>query len=304
MESSFLARASAAEAAEFAALYRAACADLALAECWGWPPQVIDYLHLLVARAHNVFYRARAFQVARWMDILLDTTPRTIFCDPWVHAASLLFWIPFLVAVWLAGPASPNPEFAQEILGSETLDAMQRQFNDFSQGRSMDLNYIMAAYYIAHNAGIGLSCFSGGLLILPGVFILLYNAIHLGSVFGYMMRPEVTAGDAFYEFVTAHGPCELTAILLMAAAGLRLGSGWLVPGRRTRLASLRYHARKVLPVIGVALILFVIAALIEGFVSPSAVDYQVKALVAVVTSMSLMVYIVVLGLRRSREGAV
>ena len=35
----------------------------------------------------------------------------------------------------------------------------------------------------------------------------------------------MVGGDNFFEFVTAHGPFELTAIALAAAAGLRLGIG-------------------------------------------------------------------------------
>ncbi len=72
----------------------------------------------------------------------------------------------------------------------------------------------MAAFYIRHNAGIGLQCFGFGPLIIPSLFTLGYNAVQLGAVFGYMARPDVDAGDNFFHFVTAHGPFELTAIAL------------------------------------------------------------------------------------------
>jgi len=39
--------------ARFAALYRAACADLALADSYQLPPNTDQYLHRLVGRAHN-----------------------------------------------------------------------------------------------------------------------------------------------------------------------------------------------------------------------------------------------------------
>ena len=48
--------------ARFSELYRSACADLALAEAYQLPPKTVDYLHRLVARAHNQLYRSRHYQ--------------------------------------------------------------------------------------------------------------------------------------------------------------------------------------------------------------------------------------------------
>ena len=49
--------------ARFSELYRAACADLALAESYQLPPKTVDYLHRLVARAHNQLYRSRSYRM-------------------------------------------------------------------------------------------------------------------------------------------------------------------------------------------------------------------------------------------------
>ena len=46
-----------------------------------------------------------------------------------------------------------------------------------------------------------------------------------------------------------------------------------------------------------AVVLFCLAAVIEGFLSPSAAPYPVKAGVALVSSAILLFYVVVLGLR-------
>jgi uncharacterized membrane protein SpoIIM required for sporulation len=159
---------------------------------------------------------------------------------------------------------------------------------------------VMAGFYIQHNTGIGLKCFAGGLLVVPGLFITLFNAAHLGAAFGYMARPEVTEGQNFFHFVTAHGPFELTAIVLSAGSGLRLGVGWLVPGRLTRLASLRKTAVDSMPLMGAAMCMFFFAALIEAFISPSGLPYGLKATVAVLSSGLLMFYFVILGMPRRR----
>ena len=51
-------------------------------------------------------------------------------------------------------------------------------------------------------------------------------------------------GDHFFEFVTAHGPFELTAIALAAGAGLRLGVGLFATAGLTRLDSVRENASR------------------------------------------------------------
>jgi uncharacterized membrane protein SpoIIM required for sporulation len=65
-----------------------------------------------------------------------------------------------------------------------------------------------------------------------------------------------------------------------------------------RSASLRKTARETMPVMGAAMILFFLAALIEGFLSPSSAPYWIKAAVAVLSSGLLMAYFVVLGYPR------
>jgi hypothetical protein len=80
----------------------------------------------------------------------------------------------------------------------------------------------MAGFYINHNTGIGLRCFAFGLFFgIGGLFAVVFNAASLGTTFGHMAR--VPQSENFYEFVTAHSPFEFTAIVLSAAAGMRLG---------------------------------------------------------------------------------
>ena len=66
----------------------------------------------------------------------------------------------------------------------------------------------------------------------------------------------------------------------------------------TRAASLQQTASETLPIMAAAGILFALAALIEGFLSPSAAPYWVKVLVAIISSAILMIYFVLLGMPR------
>lgn len=287
----------------FGELYRAACADLALADAKRLSPGTVQYLHQLVARAHNQLYRSRQFDLAAWRRILLEDVPRRIFSDRCVQVAFLLFWLVFVAAAALSADESHWPGFAESLLSAEQIDRLEDNFADPLGGRSSSMNTFMVGFYIQHNMSIGLQCFLGGLLVIPGLLITLFNAASLGAVFGYMARPDVDAGVNFFEFVMAHGPFELTAIVLSAAAGLRLGISWIDAGGMRRADALGNAAKEVTPLMGAALLLFFLAALIEGFISPSGLPFALKAAVAMISSGLLSAYFIILGFPHERHDA-
>lgn len=283
----------------FAALYRAACADLALADAYHLPPNTVQYLHQLVARAHSQLYRAQRFNLREGLREFFIGTPRRLFQDNALRLAFFLFFGLFFLSYFLAYHL---PDFAESVInagngeGEKTTDAMREMYaQDFSRGRDWFASSSMAGFYISHNATIGILCFASGILFLGvgGIPMLTYNAIFLGAVFGYM--DTTPQAQNFSEFTTAHGPFELTAIVLSAAAGMRLGFSILNTEGLTRMASLRKCGRETTPVIALAVLLFIGAAFIEGFVSPSGLPYAFKAVVGALCSSLLLVYFVVLG---------
>ena len=228
--------------ARFSTLYRAACADLALADAYQLPPGTVAYLHRLVARAHNQMYRANKFEPHRWVDVVFVEAPQQIFADPCVKAATIIFFGLFALSMYLGANEELFPEFASKMVGDQQLESLEEMYEQPLDG-GLDHYVPMAGFYIMHNTGIGLQVFSFGILIFPCLFSLAYNAVALGTMFGYMARDGVTGGDNFFHFVTAHGPFELTAIALAAAAGLRLG---VRPDSYRRVRPNRFAARECL----------------------------------------------------------
>jgi uncharacterized membrane protein SpoIIM required for sporulation len=285
----------------FAALYRAACADLALADAYQLPQNTVQYLHRLVGRAHNQLYRTRSFQFRTWIPTLLDEVPQRIFRDRCVQVMFVVFWSMFILSAWLAYSKDAFPSFAQDVVGEEGINSLEEMYRNPIDGSQRDGedNMMMAGFYIKHNTGIGLQCFAWGLLVVPGLLVTMFNAVMLGASFGYMARPDVEAGENFFHFVTAHGPFELTAIVLCAGAGLRLGLSWMFTKGLTRTSSLRKAGKETMPVIGAAMVMFFMAAMIEGFLSPSAAPYAIKVAVAIVSSAFIAFYFVILGFPRS-----
>lgn len=282
----------------FATLYRGACADLALADAYQLPPSTVTYLHRLVARAHNQLYRSGKFSATGWYDLLFRDAPQQIFADPCVRIATVVFFGLFSLSMFMGYQQSWFPSFAQSIVGQPQLDQVEEMYEqkiDTSLGHYVS----MSGFYIMHNTGIGLKCFAYGILIVPCLFILAFNGVSLGVIFGYMAREDVGGSDNFFHFVTAHGPFELTAIALSAAAGLRLGVGLFYTAGLTRMDSMRLSAHRSVPIMSAAAALFVLAAFTEGFLSPSPAPYLFKALWAVMSSALISFYFVVLGFPRA-----
>ncbi len=286
--------------ARFGTLYRSACADLALADAYQLPPGTVVYLHRLVARAHNQLYRAKRFEPSGWVQVVFRDAPRQIFADPCVRVAAIVFFGLFSLSMYLAANEDLFPNFASAIVGDEQLEMMESMYDE-PLDASLDHYVQMAGFYIMHNTGIGLRCFAFGILIVPCLFSLSYNAVFLGAVFGYMARPGASGADNFFEFVTAHGPFELTAIALAAGGGLRIGVGLFVTGGLSRIDSLRLNGARAVPVMAASATLFFLAAMTEGFLSPSPAPYLIKAAWAVLSSAMISFYFVVLGF--PRDGA-
>ena len=104
--------------ARFAALYRAACADLALADAYQLPANTVGYLHQLVARAHNQLYRSRRFDFPGWGRELFQATPRRLRADRFLLAALVIFWGLFFFSL---ETARISPEFAEKCAGKDML---------------------------------------------------------------------------------------------------------------------------------------------------------------------------------------
>jgi len=280
----------------FASLYRAACADLALANAQQLPASMVRYLHHLVGRAHNQLYRSRRFDFSAWRVELLENVPRRLFHDGSLRLAFFLFWGGFCASMFLASNWSPIPNFAERVLGEEAIVMYDRMYDSpiNASGQSTGTEFAMFGFYSLHNPSIGLRCFAMGLLFgVGGLFATLFNAIALGSTFGYMTT--VPHGENFLHFVTAHAPFEMTAIVLSAAAGMRLGFALVDTGGLGRRESIELAAREVMPIVGASLILFFLAALIEGFISPAPLPYEFKAAVCSFSILLLLLYFVILG---------
>lgn len=119
-----------------------------------------------------------------------------------------------------------------------------------------------------NNMGVAIVAWAGGALAgLGALWVVLMNGFMLGVVIGTTMPFDMTG--RLLTFVAAHGPLEITLILVSAAAGLDMGRALVAAGDRPRAETARLSALRALVVLGGCLPFFLVLGFVEGFVSPS-----------------------------------
>jgi len=280
--------------------YRHICQLLAIARERQYSPDLIDRLNRLALRGHHLLYGARGGRAAPMLEFLAAGFPSLVRAE-WrlVVAAMVLFAGPLLV---LIAVLSSNPDFIHYFVDPAGLARFQEMYDPGNPRlgmRQADDNLMMFAFYIWNNVKIGFQTFATGVLLGIGtVYFLLFNGAQIGAVAGYFSGANFT--ETFWSFVSGHSAMELTAIMLSGAAGLKMGASLIAPGQRTRKAALMEAARPAVRLMYGAALMFVIAALIEGFWSPlTAFPAATKYAVGIVMWVLVISYFLFAGRRNA-----
>jgi len=147
-----------------------------------------------------------------------------------------------------------------------------------------------------HNAGIGLLCFTLGVAAgVPVILLVFLNGLTLGSFVAihapHGLVPQVLA------WIAPHGVTELLAVCVCAAGGLQVGQSLVFPGRYRRIDALVIASRRAGALVGGAVAMFVVAALLEGFFRQIVTDDAPRAAAGLVTAGFWFWYIALWGRR-------
>jgi len=105
-------------------------------------------------------------------------------------------------------------------------------------------------------------------------------------------------GWEFWAWTLPHGVTEIWALLLCAAAGLRMGQALVFPGRQSRLVSLQRAGDTAGVVALGAVAMFLVAGLIEGIFRQTVGEAVVRWSVAGGTFLLWSTYFLFAGRRR------
>ncbi|HEY2558943.1 MAG TPA: stage II sporulation protein M [Caldimonas sp.] len=258
-------RGAAPDRARIAALYRAACEHLAVAEARAYPVWLIERLEALTARGHQRIYRETDFGLDKLARLFLVDFPAAVRAHRLHVLVALIAFAGPLVVTGVLGYLDPG--FVLSLHDAGSVDQYERMYGDADGPigrRSAESDWQMFGFYIFNNIRIAFQCFAGGLFFgIGSLFFLAVNGALAGSIAGYVTWRGF--GDNFYSFVVTHGAFELTGIVLAGASGLALGHALLAPGRRSRVAALADAARGAIVIVYGMTAMFAIAAALEAF---------------------------------------
>jgi uncharacterized membrane protein SpoIIM required for sporulation len=286
------------EVSEFSELFRAICYDLATVRSRDWGSGLERYLNDLVVRGHNTFYGSpprRAGGIVRFFTEKFPALLRENAAYFWVSL--VLFAGPFAIS-WAIIEAEPS--LAARVLPGSTLAQFDEMYSESESDEGSGMEAAAAGFYVLHNTSIAFRCFALGIFLGIGtVYVLVYNGIVLGTVAGYVLA--IGHGEKFLSFVISHGSFELTAIVISGAAGLILGHALVAPGTLTRSQAITERGLVAVQLALGAGGMLAVAALIEGFWSPSAAPPMAKYIVGSLLWVVVTLYLAAAGRRKSRK---
>lgn len=279
-------------------LYRRTCSDLNRARSYTANPEIIGFLNQLTGRAYRYIYRAGhetpiGATLLRLITREIPAAFRHRRNYVLVAACAFLAGTLFGSIAVLIDPSNGSRLVPQMFFTASPRERVEKIEREEERIDQVEEALSFGASLYTHNIKVTFLAFSlGALTIVLGIAILFYNGAILGAVGTMYVLDDVSV--FFFAWVGPHGALEIPAIIFGGAAGLVCGRALLMPGNLTRGASLR----RVLPsvwrmVIGAVMVL-VLAGLIEGSFSQfssKTVPYEIKIAIAVVLFLGLVTYL-------------
>lgn len=279
--------------------YQEATLHLSQARTTYRDPALTRRLSTVVAASQAAIHGARVVRLATARRFLADAFPAAVWtCRRQVLAAAVLFWgtgITLALVFWLAPDRLDlvMPESYQEIYAEE----------DFVAYYSQDASAVFFSRVTTNNVQVSVLAYGlGALAVIPGAIVLFDNGAALGVVAGlFLQRGELWS--VFLPYVLPHGLLELTAITVAGGAGFRVGWALFVPGDRRRSEALGEEGRRSITIIGGTALAFLVAGLVEGFVTGSPIlPAGLKVAIGVVVWLAYLAWAFVRGRQAVAEG--
>lgn len=281
-----------AEVRELDRLYRRAAGDLAFARGAFPGSDAEAHLAQVIARAYGALYRPRAGALARAWRVLRVDAPAVVRG----HLRALALAAALLVGAAAAGAlaVTVDPSAAELLVPEPVRDAVaaRRMWTE----HLLQVAPGVSGSAIAHNnVAVASLAFALGLTAGLGTALLLVmNGLLLGAVLVHAAQGGM-AGPLL-GFVAAHGPAELSALVLAAQAGFVLARAVVDPGEWPRGTAVAAAGRSAAPVLAVVVPVLALVALLEAAVSPAAgVPAWVKGALGLALAAGLWTFLLARG---------
>lgn len=246
-------------------LYRRATTDLAQAQTFFGGTVPTRYLNRLCARAYREIYKGASGRGEAFRDFWREGFPGAVWeARQWVMGSAGLLAVGGLAGALLVGM---DPGVPDAVLGPKLMHTVRSGKVWTDSILSAVPPSLLAAKIFTNNIAVTITAFAGGLSagLITG-FILLLN----GGLLGVALAATAQHGVAFrlVDFMAAHGPVELSIIVLAGASGLLLATALVAPGELARGDALRVRGQAAIRIVLGGVPWLVLVGFVEGFISP------------------------------------
>lgn len=269
---------------ELVALYQQVSTHLSLARTAYREPALTASLTQLTARAGAVVYGTRPRTLRAVAEFFTVTFPAALWhARHFIAISAAVFLVPAVAfGVWVArSPAALDASAPPELREAYVEDEFLEYYEPSPE---------FAANVGTNNIQVGIMAFAAGIVFCAlTVLILLYNGASVGIVgglFGAVGRLDIF----FFGGILPHGLLELTAVFIAGGAGLRLGWTLIDPGDRPRSAALVQEGRRAIVIVLGLVVVFAVAALIEGFITGAALPAWFRVGLGALVWATFLVY--------------
>lgn len=269
------------EAQNLSRLYRKATTSLAAAREISMDRGLLAYLENLVQRSYLAVYAPQETLGGVITRFFTQSAPRAMRDS--LGSLALSAFAMTIGAIIAFALFRQDPEwfytFVPEGLASDrtpeaTTESLRESLFEPFEGLSSQLA-VFASFLISHNVRVALFAFALGVFAcIPSFLLLLFNGLMLGAFVG--LYADRGLGYELFGWLSVHGVTELSAIVIAAAGGFRLGLAVLFPGQLTRRDAIRAASRDAVKLALVAVLMLFVAGFLEAFPRQLVTDTEAR----------------------------
>ncbi len=277
-------------------LYRSALSSLSVARAIALDRHLLVYLENLALRAYLVIYSPKIGLLDAGRQFL-HAFPAAVRKARWHVLISFIafmlgtaagFWLTVQDESWFSTlvPASMS--------GSRGVASTRQSLLDHEifapwPGWAVSIG-LMANFLFTNNTLVGILAFClGALAGVPTILLIAYQGVILGAFIALHYNRDLTVD--FLGWISIHGVTEITAILLCGAAGLVVAEKMLFPDRYSRVDSLAMHGRLAAEIAVGAMLMFFVAAILEGGFRELVASTPGRFAIAAATAVGWLAYL-------------
>lgn len=274
---------------ELGRLYRQASSDLSYTKSSFKDREIINYLNQLVARAHSQIYLPEPFNTGHIVHFYLSVFPdlfRQSFS--YILLSCMIFVLSSIFSYIIV---KTDTGTAKMFLSDEFVIPIEEGLKEKQVKANFppSMGPVLSSKIMTNNISVGFKAFAFGITAGIGtVYVLIFNGFMLGSLAALFNNYHYDIH--FWSLILPHGITELLAIFISGGAGLILADSLFNPGDLKRIDAVKVNGVRAIRLILGVIPMFVIAGIIEGFITPMDISPYIKLGFSAFTGLLLFLY--------------